>query len=534
MYYYEKTCVYLSFKIFFLLTLTLNCGENKSIQKDTADEEQITADIADTEKHDPADSSDSGYETGIDAEQDSSFECSPIPVVNPDETVLQVNPERGVLQDKAGREVVLRGVNAGSRSKWTPFLPFSISPDADISSVTAESDKFFSRLPEWGLNAVRLIFSWEAAEPIKGKIDQKYLDRFGAMVDSAWKYRVRVIVDMHQDIYASPFCGDGFPPWTLKNPDIGPPVHDCKLWYTKYFSDSSVQEAFDRFWNNEDGIQTSFKEIWSTVAVRFADHPGLGGFEIINEPGWGTASDFDAWKKSVLMPFYADMAKHIHSFAPNAVIFYDGIPIDAVIPVSAYYLPEGDNLVFAPHYYDSDLFMGNPWTGTEPEPVLEPIAKFRDKEKTPVLLGEFGIPEGVEGGKDWLDHFMDAIDKFRFSATIWEYSQSQELWNYEDFSLVQADGKERKILDAYVRPWLRAVSGTNSSFSWNSDTGQAQAEWTAGEGVTEIVIPQHLFPEGPKNLKVEGNHACHTWDSGRGELRISAPPGTDVHASFTK
>ncbi|MBM4388993.1 MAG: cellulase family glycosylhydrolase, partial [Deltaproteobacteria bacterium] len=335
-------------------------------------------------------------------------------------------------------------------------------------------------------------------------------------------------------IYSSPFCGDGFPPWTIKDPEPGPPLHDCESWYMKYFTDPGVIESFDRFWADEDGIQTAFKEMWSVVAKRFAGSPGVTGFEIINEPGWGSASNFDAWKKEVLIPFYSELTEIIHSSAPDALVFYDGIPVDAVIPEKTYYRPEGENLVFAPHYYDSDLFMGLEWAGTDPMPVLEKFAAFRDKESVPVLLGEFGIHPGVEGGMEWLDLFMDAVDELRFSATIWEYSLSEELWNHEDFSITNPDGTARESLEVYVRPWLRAVAGTGSSFSWDPDTGGADAAWTAGTGVTEIAVPSFLFPAGPKGLVVEGEGVCHTWDPERGELRVSAPKGAHVHVTFKK
>ena len=56
---------------------------------------------------------------------------------------------------------------------------------------------------------------------------------------------------------------------------------------------------------------------------------------------------------------------------------------------------------------------------------------------------------------------------------MWEYSHNEVLWNYENFSMVDAAGNERIMLDAWVRPWLRAVSGQASYASYGYPGGLA-------------------------------------------------------------
>jgi len=157
------------------------------------------------------------------AEVEAPWECSALPAALASAR-LAADPATGLLRDALARDVVMRGVNAGGRSKFSPFMPFHVDPEADLATVRTAADAHFARMRPWGLDAVRLTFSWEALEPSKGQIDERYLDRYEAVVDAAWAAGVRVIVDMHQDIYASPLCGDGFPPWTLTDP--GPPRHD--------------------------------------------------------------------------------------------------------------------------------------------------------------------------------------------------------------------------------------------------------------------------------------------------------------------
>ena len=438
----------------------------------------------------------------------------------------------GRLRDGQGRDVVLRGINAGGRAKWAPFVPFPIDPGASLEAVEAAAEVFFARLGPWGLDTVRLTFSWEALEPTCGQLDERYFDRYRTMVDVAWRHGVRAIVDFHQDIYASPFSGDGFPVWTLGGFEPGPPRHDDPLWFFKYVQDEGVKRAFDRFWADEGGIRRAFEGMWRTMASRLVDHPGVVGFEIINEPGWGSAPDVDVWKREVLTPFHTRMIEVIRGVAPEALIFYDGPGIDALSRSVSHCRPSGSGLVFAPHLYDPGLIMSNPWTGMEPEPSLQALARFRDEAATPILLGEFGIGDGAEGGPAWLDRAMNEIDRLRLSATLWEYSQGEERWNGEDLSVLSFEGEERAVLDVYVRPWVRALSGRGLSFGWDNAAGTASARWTAEGGVTEIVIPSRRFPEGPRAVEISGEGARATFDPGRGELRVGAEVGAEVEVRF--
>lgn len=216
------------------------------------------------------------------------------------------------------------------------------------------------------------------------------------------------------------------------------------------------------------------------------------------------------------------------------LVVYDNPGIDAISPmVASYPRPEGEGLVFGPHYYDIGLFSGGDWSGLPPEDVIARMASFRDANGVPVLLGEFGYAGGAgKGAAEWLTRLMDAIDGLRLSATLWEYSVSEELWNGEDLSVVTAQGQERPVLEVYVRPWLRAVAGTDASFRWDAGTGLVEAAWTSSGGVTEIVAPVRLFPDGPVNLSLEGDGACATWDPERGEVRVRAPAGVSVRVTF--
>ena len=442
---------------------------------------------------------------------------------------------RGRMIDEHGRDVQLRGVNTGGRSKWAPFVPFPIDAEAELPAVEAAAGMFFDRLTGWGINAVRMPFSWEALEPSPGSYDPRYLDRYAALIEAAWQRGLRVVVDFHQDIYASPFCGDGFPPWTLPG-DAGPPRHDCPDWGSKYVFDDEVRAAFDRFWADEGQIQAKFTAMWAQMIDRVGDHPGVLGLEILNEPGWGTAANITTWKQSVLTPFHAQAIADMRARAGEALLlFYDNPGVEAIgLQEVEHPHPAGSGLVYAPHLYDAGLIKGKPATGLDPTPLLDEFAAFMAAEGVGVLVGEFGISDGAKGGIAWLTTVLDRMDRNRLGGTLWECSQNAELWNEEDLSVLAADGSERAALDAFVRPYLRAVAGEFGEFSW--DGSVATGRWTSDGGVTEIALPTRRFGAG---VSVElttlsgPEGTCFTLDAARGELRVQGPTGAEVEVTVS-
>lgn len=460
-------------------------------------------------------------------------ENSSVPPVEQKDARLQVDPTTGRLRDARGRDVVLRGVNTGGRSKWAPFVPFPVPESPTPEEVERRATDYFGRVRDWGLDTVRLPFSWEALEPVRGTYDESYRARYEAMVDAAWSHGLRVIVDFHQDIFAAPFCGDGFPPWAVPERYRGPGRRDHAGWFFKYAFDPGVRESFERFWRGADDLRDAFESMWVSMAETFADHPGVVGFEPMNEPGWGTTDDIEAWKREVLEPFYSEVASTIQSAAPDALVFYDPPGVDALYPMVASHLrPEGSGLVFAPHYYDDGIIHGGGWSGSKPGPVMERFAEFRGESGVPVFIGEFGVGHGAHRARVWLERLLDALDRHRLSATIWEFSETREKWNREDLNLVGPDGEPRRVLETYARPWMRAVAGTHADFEWDPERRRGWAEWISTGGVTEIRIPDRPTELEVRRLESAGRGTRHTWDPDRGEIRVAAPDGTLAELEF--
>ena len=413
-------------------------------------------------------------------------------------------PDGTVLRDALGRIVFLRGVNAGGRSKFAPFVPFDF---ASTEAGFQESlDRYLDRAAEWGVSALRVPFVWAAVEPTPGTDDEIFLARYDALLDGAWKRRIWTIVDFHQDIYSDVYCGDGFPGWTLPFP-TPEPHHDCPDWFVRYSQDEDVKAAFDKFWSDEHGARTAFRALWERLAARHATRPGVLGYEPINEPHQGTAN-LKTWEQTTLTPFYTEMAALLRAKDPTALVFFDATGTDGIGAATYLDKPEGEGLVFAPHWYDSiALFGGTP----SPSNATTYLSKWADKGREwnmPVLLGESGVPRDLETAGEFVTAMYDAVDDNALHFTYWEYSDSKETWNAEDLSLIDYEGQEATAITSVVaRPYPRAVAGEAPSFRYDAAARRFALAYDAPteNGVTEIIVPERNYPAG---YRVELSNGC--------------------------
>lgn len=446
---------------------------------------------------------------------------------------LLVAAQDGSLRDFWGRDTVLRGINVGGAAKRAPFLPFPLPAEPErISEVAVD---FLRPLVSWGLDTIRLPFFWEALEPSSGTFSRIYLRRLSALLDAAQTHNLKVILDFHQDLFSSAFGGSGFPRWAIAPNDVGLPGAACAAWYLGYLQDDRVRRSFDRLWTNADGLQDAFRRAWTEVCLHVGHHPAVVAVEVLNEPGWGSVRSLSAFKREVLRPFHETMVELLGGLVPGALIVVDPPGIDGI----AGFLPAvgprgGGNVAYGAHHYDPGLAAGVAWSGLGPRSTLASLAEFSRTEAIPIILSEFGVSAEAPGGSRWLTAVFAALDRHRMSGIVWEHSHAEQLWNGEDFSVVAEGGRERSVVDAIARPWLRALSGSMSHFEWDPDLRFGRATWRADGGLTELVFPPRSFQGGPEPLAIEGMGArAVSFEQHTGVLVVAAPRGTVVRVEFS-
>ena len=437
--------------------------------------------------------------------------------VKPAERVCTIAPQQADFRlvaagtefhDSLGRVVFLRGVDAGGRSKFAPYLPFDFGSDFQGSLA-----KYMDRAASWGIDVMRVPFTWAALEPVQGQDDAQWLARYDAIIDAAWARGIWSVIDFHQDVYSENLCGDDFPGWTLSNPPA--PHHDCPQWQFEYFNDDGVKVAFDAFWAPSSPVMTAYMAMWDRMIARYKDKPGVLGFEPINEPGWGSA-DPNAFSAGALSAFYAQIVPHMRGLAPASLVFVDPVGLDGISQTTSLARPPGDGVVFAPHFY--------PLTNN-PDAVLDDMMRWRDVGaawKAPTFVGEFGASHDFESTLPLMRGVFDSFDALGMSGSEWEYSVAAEPWNSESDSIVAGDGTEYPVAQAVIRPFARAVSGSSIAGGFDASTSTYTLAFTPGANVTVISLPARAYPSG-FDVSLEG--ACYDATSVPGQMLVQPDDG---------
>ncbi|MFI5298486.1 MAG: cellulase family glycosylhydrolase [Polyangiales bacterium] len=439
-----------------------------------------------------------------------------IPPLGVDE--WRVHTDGTHFRDERGRELFLRGVNAGGRSKFAPFVPFDY-PSGGFDTALAQ---YLDRAAAWGVDVLRLPFSWAGVEPAQGADDADYLARYDAMIDAAWARGIWVVVDFHQDAYSEVYCGDGFPAWTIPDPHPSP-HHDCPNWITDSLTDPGVKAAWDAFWANGSTTRAAYLSLWNRMATRYVDRAGVLGFELLNEPGVGSVTDTNTWESTVLTSFYSDVIAHVRAVAASTLIFVEPIGADGVSATTTLARPVGEGLVFAPHYYQLTAFSDGPLRPDEVSGSVQSWASTAAAWSVPLFLGEFGVSNTNSDAATLMTAHFDAFDALGVSGTEWEYSVAAESWNSETLGMVGADGTAFPVAFAIVRPYARAVAGTAIVSAYDASSGVYTLSFAPSLGTvfSDVSVPPAAYPTGSA-LTLTG--ACVD-DSTPGRLRLLADEG---------
>ena len=333
-------------------------------------------------------------------------------------------PEARVVDDK-GRQVLLRGVNLNVLGDY-------FQANAKYPSVIPATDSDWAEMAADGFNVVRLLVSWSALEPTKGAFDTAYVARIHEAVNAAKAHGIYVVLDMHQDAYgkfvaspvgttcpdpAKPGIGwDGAPEWAT----ITGGADTCAAVGVRELA-PAVMKAFDNFYADTDGIQTELTKTWASLAGEFATEPAIAGYDLFNEPNWGTDSDSSGAKlgaftqKTIAAIRSAETAaggtSHIAFFEPVVLWPKQG----TLPPVASISDP---NVVFAPHGYN-DSIQG----GTNAEGFASAAASAATYGTT-FWIGEYGWFGTPAADAVKVTQYAAQEDQYRVGGAWWQWKQA--------------------------------------------------------------------------------------------------------------
>ena len=471
------------------------------------------------------------------------------------------------LVDPAGREVLLRGMNVGSKA--APFLP----PHGDADTAVLARDL--------GADVVRLYVAWRALEPAPGVHDAAYLDQVVAAARRFMDRGVYVIVDVHQDGWGGPFAAHGAPDWAtlaLSEPALTLPAG--APWQLRYL-DRRVWGSFEALWANAPvpatgrGLQDHYGAALAALAARFRGDDLLLGYDPINEPfpgretpealvrlavaavpaalGAGVSAGFQRLVRGqpieqafvdALLARARDPARHdrlVRALGPvNArferrlAAFYGrvgaaaqaadpgrplliepigpvgvGVPTALPRPVTPAGRPLAE-VIYAPHLYDSFVDSGQPWDGD-----LRRLARALERHLThgraldaPVLVGEWGHLNPSAGRPVALAQELSRLlDDARVHATYWEHRPGRG---------------DPAVLAAASAPRPRRVAGQLLESRWDPAARRLVVRYRADPAVrapTVLAAPAAHWP-GAVRVTVAGAPAEHEHDAAGGHVHV--------------
>jgi endoglycosylceramidase len=414
------------------------------------------------------------------------------------------------FHDQEGRRVYFRGVNVAGNAKLPPFIPF-------------EDPRWWDLLASWGFNMVRLTLFWEAVEPEPGVYNRTYLKKVREMVDQASLRGIYVLLDMHQDEYSRWLNGDGAPAWALPE-GVDPRGNNGfagRYWFLGYALSSDVRACFTNFFQST-ALRDRYKGAWVEVAKSVKGSPYILGYDMMNEPSCGDLpNDEGQFENGFLKLLYQDVISSIRQVEPEAVGFVEPHVLDTygskLTPLQA------DRLVYAPHLYDpisSAFTLAPSQDGMRYLDLLRCHEEMAERLGMPLFIGEFGSPWTTAQRNEHVNSALEALEEEFVDNAYWDYSvKDVSIWNGEDFSLIDREGRPRG-LEVNVRPYLRRLKGSPllQSFDAVNKTYNVSFESEAG-AVAVIYVPEAV--QYPQGFRVSAGDGIAEYHRGRGELRYS-------------
>ncbi|KAJ5497730.1 hypothetical protein N7453_006781 [Penicillium expansum] len=218
---------------------------------------------------------------------------------------LRLRVEGQSFRDPLNREVILRGINVAGDAKYpkTPDLrSHNVQEffEEDVSFVgrpfsLEDADIHFQRLRNWGYNAIRYIFTWEAIEHAgPGIYDEHWIDFTIGILRIAKQYNFYIFMDPHQDVWSRLSGGSGAPTWTLYAAGLNPrsfkntqaalvhntwdnPAEFPKMLWCRDFAPKAIIDGV----NIQDYLQSHFIAACEYLAHRIQNAGDLEGEVVV-------------------------------------------------------------------------------------------------------------------------------------------------------------------------------------------------------------------------------------------------------------
>jgi endoglycosylceramidase len=281
-----------------------------------------------------------------------------------------------------------------------------------------------------------------------------------------------------------------------------------------------VTACYDAFWNGDD-VQSHYIEAWRRVAERLSGYDNVVGFDIFNEPYWGS-HPIEHFEPDLLEPFYEKVVPVVRAAAPGWVAFVE--PSSSRNLGGTTYLPTPSfaNYVYAPHSYDTNAESGGGFDPSHAPAIRSNIAALAREAKnlgTALWIGEYGGSDTESGIVQYMTAQYDGAGAVAASSMYWDYTKG-------GYGILGSDGSPSEpLLETLVRPYPERVAGDPVSWTFEPVGAIFTLTYHSSASVTAptiVSMPARVYPQG----YVVSCGGCQT-DVQGGSLVVSTPPPGD-------
>lgn len=427
---------------------------------------------------------------------------------------LTADPAR--IVDELGREVILRGFNHIALRSDRNHPNYrdengQVAPAGDLFELQDLEDRDFDFIAATGLNALRLVVTWEFAQPDPppAPYNEDYFRRIDDFIAKAKARGLYVIFDFGQFGWGRSLGGNaGAPDWTVSDTcrQLPGPAPNAPPQ-----ASASIGCAYFNFWTDaataDVALQEAYFNLWRYVAARYRDEPAVAMYDLYNEPFGGPLPP-GVFELQYLFPFYQQLSAAIREIDPRHAIAFQpellhsiGVPTPFAIPLN---IP---NAIYVPHEYTASYFAQrvNPAYTPLQDIVTQLYLNVAQAEAgvfgTPWLIGETGwtrstSADGVGGPLPAVDEeaprqfardFTASADAMKLGWMWFAYSSIDEAYGVNFGDVV-----DEPLIEALSRPFPRAVAGRVNRFSFDAATGRyEQVTSEIFDQPSEIALPLH-------------------------------------------
>jgi len=387
------------------------------------------------------------------------------------------------FKDKQGRVTIYHGVNVCNYSKYSPdFLPW-------------HKDEDYAKLKKWGFNLVRFLIYWEAVEPEKDKYNLDYLKQVAEHIKTIGKYGADVIIDVHQDVYSKKYTGEGFPAWAIN--DEGKPFKIQKPWGYNYLQ-PAVQTASKNFWNSTE-LKDSYIKMLGIVVANLGDIDNVIGIDIMNEP-FPKLPRIIHFERNILTEFYSKAVATLALSGFKKYIYFEpwmctstGAPTFLNLHTTI------GKAVYFPHCYPPFCEGAKKYRAIDKFFFMLGLriqAKEAQLFKSPLIYGEFALPQIVDGYLQFVRDFITIGERYLTSWAWWAY----EMDTYDDTAILDKDKNEKEILSVLSHVYPQKIAGTNPKYSNENDFFRLEYETIDTQDPTIVFVPERYSCSVSSNM----------------------------------